>query len=79
MAKLLGSGKNQEALEICISDTIDLVERLSEYYETPEEVAKWFRSPQPLLNNETPEALIAQGRAIDLHRVWDSLDSGAFI
>lgn len=79
MAGILGSGTNQEALEICISDTLDLVERLAEYYETPEEVAKWFRSPQPLLENLTPETLIAQGRAADLNRVWDSLDAGAFI
>lgn len=77
MAGILGSGSNQEALKICISDTLDLVERLAEYYETPEDVAKW--SPQPLLENLTPEALIAQGRAADLNRAWDSLDTGALI
>ena len=79
MAGILGTGTKQDTLEICIGDTLDLLERLAEYYETPSEAAKWLRSPQGLLNNETPEKLIAQGKASELHKLWDTIDDRGFL
>lgn len=67
-----------EERKIMVGDVIDLFERLQDYYEF-EDAVKWFRLPQPLLEGKTPADLISQGRAVDLHRVWDNLDAGAFI
>jgi uncharacterized protein (DUF2384 family) len=64
---------------LAVNDTILLLERLTEYYETPRECLLWFRAPQPLLEDETPITLIAQGKASELHRVWDALDHGAYL
>lgn len=69
---------SMERLE-AITETVLMLKRLAEYYETPEECVTWFTSPQPLINNEIPTDLIAQGRSIELYRVWDSLDAGVYI
>lgn len=71
--------ERDEERQIIAQDFMDMIRRLTDYYETPEEIVKWFESPQPLLENRTPVALIAEGRAVDLHRVWDSIDAGAYI
>jgi len=71
--------KRADERQAIVRDTVDLLERLAEYYETPEECVKWFRSPQPLLEGALPIDLIAEGKAIELHRVWDNLDAGAHI
>lgn len=64
---------------IIVSDTVDMLERLAYYYETPEECVAWFRAPQPLLDGALPIDLIAQGRSSDLIRVWEAMDAGAYI
>ena len=71
-------GDHEDMRRIMINDVIDLFERLQDYYEF-EEAVKWFRLPQPLLEDKTPAELISEGRAVDLHRVWDALDAGAHI
>ena len=68
-----------EAMQIAVSDTIEIVGRLAEYYETPEEVVSWLRSPHPQLENQTAESLIATGRAYDVHRVIERLDADAYL
>lgn len=62
-----------------IKDFHDLLVRIAGHYKTPEECAQWFRLPQPLINHEIPLDLIAQGRADELHRVWDRIDEGVFL
>ena len=57
---------------------VEMLDRLAVHY-TPEECVQWFRSPQPLIENKTPIDLIAEGRKKDLERIWDQIDSGAYI
>jgi len=64
--------------KILVGDAVDLFERLEEYYEF-EDAVKWFGLPQPLLGGKTPIELIAEGKATELHRLWDNLDAGAYL
>ena len=60
--------EREDQIKVAVCDTVDLLERLSYHYETPEECLTWFKSPQPLLDGALPIDLIAQGRAIGLVR-----------
>ena len=62
-----------------VTDTVEMLRRLTEYYETLEECLLWFESPQPLLGDKTPIELIAKGRTAELLRIWDNLDAGTYI
>ena len=77
--RLIFPGELRAAKVGALSEMVILTDRLAGCYETPEEVAQWLRSPQPLLDDRMPVDLIADGKASELHRVWDSLDAGAYI
>ncbi len=60
-------------------EIIRLMERVAPYYETAEELYQWFTSPQPLIRNMTPAALVARGETQKMIDVWDSIDAGNYI
>lgn len=68
-----------EAMQIVVSETIEFVGRLAEYYETPEEVVAWLRAPHPQLGYETPESRIASGHAMEVNAVLNRLDADGYI
>ena len=68
-----------EAMRIVVSETIEFVGRLAEYYETGEEIVQWLRSPHPQLENETPESMIASGRSMEVNAVLNRLDADGYI
>jgi uncharacterized protein (DUF2384 family) len=56
-----------------------LVERLADFYNTPEEVARYLTAPQPLLGGETAIDLIAAARGDEVHRLLDQIDQGVYL
>lgn len=63
------------------SDRVTVIDRLRAYY-TLDEALLWLRSPHPLLNGQTPTAVIMdEGEAgySRIHRILDGLDDGAYL
>jgi hypothetical protein len=57
----------------------DAIAILEEHYYTPVELCLWLQSPQPMIENITPLALLAQGRADELLQVVKAMDEGVYI
>ena len=61
------------------AEMVELISRLSDFYEEPEEIVLWLLSGQPLLGNRKPVDLMAEGKSADLYRVLQLLEDGAYI
>lgn len=58
------------------AEAISILER---HFYTDAELALWLTSPQPLLGDMTPQALLAAGRKAELLNVIRALDDGAYL
>jgi uncharacterized protein (DUF2384 family) len=51
---------------------------LSDFY-TPLETQEWLLAKQPMLGDQSPAQMIAQGRTAEVEQLIDNLRSGAFL
>jgi len=64
--------------ELILSDLHYVVGRLQEYY-TPDDIRTWLYARHPQLQGERAIDLIHVGRSIEVLRLLDRLDAGAFL
>ncbi|MEO0720842.1 MAG: MbcA/ParS/Xre antitoxin family protein [Pseudomonadota bacterium] len=67
-----------EAMHIVVNETLEVIGRLSEYYET-DECIRWMRSPHHQLGGETATAMIATGRVMEVCKILDRLDADGYV
>ena len=67
------------ARRAAVLDIIRMVKRLAEYYETPEEVARYLSSPHPQFGGQIVADLIAAGRGDEVLLTLDAMDTGTFL
>jgi uncharacterized protein (DUF2384 family) len=73
-----GSMKPHPRNELILSDLHFIVGRLQEYY-SPEEIRSWLYARHPQLEGQRAIDLIHEGKSIEVLRVLDRLDAGAFL
>ena len=73
-----GTVKPQPRNELILSDLHYVVSRLQEYYD-PDEIRSWLYARHPQLGGERAIDLIHEDRAIEVLRVLDRLDAGAYL
>jgi uncharacterized protein (DUF2384 family) len=64
--------------ELILSDLHYVTGRLQEYY-TPEEIRSWLYARHPQLEGKRAIDLIHEGKSIEVLRVLERLDSGAYL
>ncbi len=64
--------------ELILSDLHYVMNRLQEYY-TAEDIRTWLYARHPQLNGQRAIDLIHGGKSIEVLRVLERLDSGAFL
>ena len=64
--------------ELILSDLYYIVGRLQEYYSS-DEIRTWLYARHPQLEGRRAIDLIHEGKAIDVLRVLERLDAGAFL
>lgn len=79
MVGLLGHGQDKNALEVCLADAIDLVSRLADFFETPEEIVGWIRVPQIQWGGLTAEQMLIQGRSSEIEHALRLRESSSFM
>ena len=73
-----GSMKPRPSNELILSDLYYVVSRLGEYYSS-DEIRTWLYARHPQLDGQRAIDLIHQGKSIDILRVLERLDAGAFL
>lgn len=73
-----GSTKPHPRNELLLSDLHYIVGRLQEYY-APEEIRSWLYARHPQLDGQRAIDLIHDGKAIEVLRVLERLDTGVFL
>jgi len=64
--------------ELILSDLHYVTGRLQEYY-TPEEIRTWLYARHPQLEGKRAIDLIHEGKSIEVLRILERLDSGAYL
>ena len=70
--------KSRPRNELILSDLYYIVGRLQEYYDASE-IRTWLYARHPQLNGQRAIDLIHEGKAIDVLRVLDRLDSEVYL
>jgi uncharacterized protein (DUF2384 family) len=73
-----GSMKPHPRSELILSDLHYIVGRLQEYYSS-DEIRSWLYARHPQLEGRRAIDLIHEGKSIDVLRVLERLDAGAFL
>lgn len=73
-----GAIKPHPRNELILSDLHYVVGRLREYY-SADEIRTWLYARHPQLDGKRAIDLIHQGKSIDVLRVLDRLDAGAYL
>lgn len=73
-----GTIKPQPRNELILSDLHYVIGRLADYY-TMDEIRSWLHARHPQLEGQRAVDLIHEGRAIEVLKIIDRLDSGAFV
>jgi transcriptional regulator with XRE-family HTH domain len=73
-----GAMKPHPRNELILSDLYYVVGRLSEYY-SAEEIRSWLYARHPQLDGQRAINLIHDGKSIEVLRVLERLDSGAYL
>ncbi|MER9397053.1 DUF2384 domain-containing protein [Mesorhizobium sp. M0615] len=73
-----GTIKPHSRNELILSDLHYVVARLQEYY-SPDEIRSWLYARHPQLDGNRAIDLINQQRTIELLRVLERLDAGAYL
>lgn len=73
-----GSIRPHPRNELIVSDLYYIVRRLQEYY-SPEEIRSWLIARHPQLDGQRAIDLIHQNKSIEVLKVLERLDSGAYL
>ena len=73
-----GAIKPHPRTELIVSDLYYVVGRLQEYYSS-DEIRSWLYARHPQLDGERAIDLIHQGKSIEVLRVLERLDAGAYL
>ena len=73
-----GAIKPHPRNELILSDLYYIVGRLQEYY-SADEIRSWLYARHPQLNGQRAIDLIHEDKSIEVLRVLDRLDSGAYL
>jgi len=73
-----GAARPHPKNELILSDLYYVVGRLQEYY-SPDEIRSWLYARHPQLDGQRAIDLIHANKSIDVLRVLERLDSGAYL